>query len=122
MQLPQSPFWAKLQRGGSGSLRWAGPARRRHPGPVYGRGRELQRAGVDILTIADCPIARARMDSSLLACKGRRELGLDALPHMTCRDRNLNATKALLLGPVLKGSETCCWSPVTRCPRRSGTR
>ena len=59
---------------------------------------KLRDAGVDILTIADCPIARARMDSSLLACKVRRELELDVIPHMTCRDRNLNATKALLLG------------------------
>lgn len=60
--------------------------------------KELQAGGADIITIADCPIARARMDSSLLACKLRRELGVEALPHMTCRDRNLNATKALLLG------------------------
>ena len=65
--------------------------------------RRLQAAGADLLTIADCPIARARMDSSLLACKVRRELGLDALPHMTCRDRNLNATKALLLGLCAEG-------------------
>ena len=50
------------------------------------------------MTIADCPIARARMDSSLVACRVHRELGLNVLPHMTCRDRNLNATKALLLG------------------------
>ena len=60
--------------------------------------RELQENGAAAITIADCPIARARMDSSLLACKLRRELGIEALPHMTCRDRNLNATKALLLG------------------------
>ena len=60
--------------------------------------QRLKDAGVDILTIADCPIARARMDSSLLACKVKRELDMDVLPHMTCRDRNLNATKALLLG------------------------
>lgn len=58
----------------------------------------LRDGGVSIMTIADCPVARARMDSSLLACKVRRELGLETLPHMTCRDRNLNATKALLLG------------------------
>jgi homocysteine S-methyltransferase len=60
--------------------------------------KELKENGADIITIADCPIARARMDSSLLACKIRRELDMQALPHMTCRDRNLNATKALLLG------------------------
>ena len=60
--------------------------------------RRLQTAGVDTLTIADCPIAVARMDSALLACKVKRELGLDVIPHMTCRDRNINAIKALLLG------------------------
>lgn len=65
--------------------------------------RRLQAAGVDALTVADCPIARARMDSSLVACKLRRELGLAAVPHMTCRDRNLNATKALLLGLYAEG-------------------
>ena len=65
--------------------------------------RRLQAAGADLLTIADCPIARARMDSSLVACRVYRELGLNVLPHMTCRDRNLNATKALLLGLYAEG-------------------
>ena len=64
---------------------------------------KLQAAGADLLTIADCPIARARMDSSLVACRVHRELGLSVLPHMTCRDRNLNATKALLLGLYAEG-------------------
>ena len=58
----------------------------------------LKAAGVDTVTIADCPIARAKVDSSLLACKLKRELDIDPLPHMTRRDRNINATKALLLG------------------------
>ena len=65
--------------------------------------KRLQAAGADLLTIADCPIARARMDSSLVACRVHRELGLCPLPHMTCRDRNLNATKALLLGLYAEG-------------------
>lgn len=63
----------------------------------------LQEEGVDLITIADCPIARARMDSSLLACKLHREVGINAMPHMTCRDRNLNATKALLYGLEVEG-------------------
>lgn len=71
---------------------------------VYLEGaRRLQAAGADLLTIADCPIARARMDSSLVACRVHRELGMNVLPHMTCRDRNLNATKALLLGLYAEG-------------------
>ncbi len=63
----------------------------------------LEQAGADAITIADCPVGRPRADSSLLACKLRRELGVEALPHMTCRDRNLNATKALLLGLSMEG-------------------
>lgn len=60
--------------------------------------RRLKELEVDAITIADCPIARARVDSSLMACKLKRELAITPIPHLTCRDRNINATKALLLG------------------------
>ena len=65
--------------------------------------KRLVRAGADAITVADCPIGRARMDSSLLSCKLTREYGIEAVPHMTCRDRNVNATKALLLGLSMEG-------------------
>lgn len=65
--------------------------------------RTLRDAGADAVTISDCPVGRPRADSSLLACKIRRETGVEPLPHMTCRDRNLNATKALLLGLSMEG-------------------
>ena len=65
--------------------------------------RTLRDAGADAVTIADCPIGRPRADSSLLACKIKRELGVEPLPHMTCRDRNRNAAKALLLGLSMEG-------------------
>jgi len=63
----------------------------------------LKEQGVDAITIADCPIARVRVDSSLLACKLKREMNITTIPHMTCRDRNINATKALLLGLSIEG-------------------
>lgn len=63
----------------------------------------LQEQGIDAITIADCPIARARVDSSILAAKLHREMGLTIIPHMTCRDRNINATKALLYGLGIEG-------------------
>ncbi len=63
----------------------------------------LKAAGADAITIADCATARASIDSSIMACKLRRELDIDTVPHMTCRDRNLNATKALLLGLSMEG-------------------
>ena len=65
--------------------------------------RKLREAGADAITIADCPISRARADSSMLASKLRRELDIDTIPHMTCRDRNIIATKALLLGLNIVG-------------------
>lgn len=58
----------------------------------------LKDCGVDAITIADCPVGRARIDSSLMAYKIKNEVGIDPVVHLTCRDRNLNATKALLLG------------------------
>lgn len=67
--------------------------------------KRLKYQGVDAITIADCPLARARVDSSLLACKLKRDLDITPIPHMTCRDRNINATKALLLGLSIEGVE-----------------
>lgn len=60
--------------------------------------KEIAAAGADAVTIADCPTGVPRIDSCLLACRLKRELGLEAIPHVACRDRNLNAIKALLLG------------------------
>ncbi|NMC27981.1 MAG: bifunctional homocysteine S-methyltransferase/methylenetetrahydrofolate reductase [Syntrophomonadaceae bacterium] len=65
--------------------------------------RLLKSSGVDAITIADCPLARARVDSSLMACKIKREVDITPIPHLTCRDRNINATKALLLGLNIEG-------------------
>ena len=60
--------------------------------------KKLKEGGADAITIADCPVGRARVDSSLMAYKVKNEIGIDPIVHLTCRDRNLNATKALLLG------------------------
>ncbi len=60
--------------------------------------KDLHDAGADYITIADCPIGRARADSSMLAAMLKMQYGIEAVPHLTCRDRNLNASKALLLG------------------------
>ena len=65
--------------------------------------RALQEAGVTAITIADNPIARARMDAAMLAGRVQRSLRLEPIPHMTCRDRNLNAIKSILLGLSAEG-------------------
>lgn len=65
--------------------------------------RRLKAAGADYITVADCPIGRARADSSMLAAMLKNQYGVEALPHLTCRDRNLNASKALLLALSMQG-------------------
>lgn len=94
----RSQILRRLEQGRRITLVELDPPRSADIGDFMEGARQLEQAGADAITIADCPIGRARMDSSLLACKLSRELGIEALPHMTCRDRNVNATKALLLG------------------------
>ncbi|MBR1919640.1 MAG: bifunctional homocysteine S-methyltransferase/methylenetetrahydrofolate reductase [Spirochaetales bacterium] len=98
-----SPFWEKLMRGEKVIAVELDPPEIASMDRFMGGAWNLKSSGVDIITISDCPIARARMDSSLLSCKVNRELHMESLPHLTCRDRNLNATKALLLGLYAEG-------------------
>ena len=74
------------------------PPRQNAPSAFLPGARELAEAGADVITIADCPVGRANIDACMLAAKMKREYGIQVLPHMACRDRNLNAIKALLLG------------------------
>lgn len=99
----QSRIREKLASGGRVTLVELDPPGTAEIGRFLEGARMIAAAGADAVTIADCPIGRARMDASLLACKLHRELGLETLPHMTCRDRNVNATKALLLGLSMEG-------------------
>ena len=48
-------------------------------------------------------MGRARLDPVLLAARIQRETGVVAIPHLCCRDRNLNALRSLLLGAHAEG-------------------
>lgn len=58
----------------------------------------LKASGVDMLTFADSPMARARMDSVLTSIKVRTEVDIPVMPHISCRDKNMVAMRAQLLG------------------------
>lgn len=53
---------------------------------------------LDGINIHDCPMARLRINSVSLAHIVQSELGIDTVPHFTCRDRSLLGTQADLLG------------------------
>lgn len=59
--------------------------------------------GFDAINIADSPMARVRMSPVALAHLIRECMGLDAILHMTCRDRNLLSLQSDLLGAYALG-------------------
>lgn len=53
---------------------------------------------VDAVNVADCPMAGLRMSPIAVAALVQEELKLEAVFHLTCRDRNLLGLQAELLG------------------------
>lgn len=99
----ESPFFAALRDGRKVIAVELDPPETGHAEKFLRGAHELREAGVDAITIADNPVARARMDAAMLAARVHRELGIEPIPHMTCRDRNLNAIKSILLGLSAEG-------------------
>ena len=98
-----SAFFEALKTGGTPIAVELDPPEVGNADKFMAGARELMDAGVHAITIADNPIARARMDAGMLAGRVQRSLGLEPIPHMTCRDRNLNAIKSILLGLSAEG-------------------
>lgn len=99
----RSAFFEALKTGGTPIAVELDPPEVGNADKFMSGARELMEAGVHAITIADNPIARARMDAGMLAGRVQRSLGLEPIPHMTCRDRNLNAIKSTLLGLSAEG-------------------
>lgn len=63
----------------------------------------LRDIGVDMITLADSPLARSRADSIASAIKMRYTRQMEAMPHISCRDKNVIAHRAQLLGMHMNG-------------------
>lgn len=59
--------------------------------------------GADVITIADSPMGRSRVDSVLMSIKIAEETGMRVMPHICCRDRNMIAMRSVLLGAYIHG-------------------
>lgn len=57
----------------------------------------LQRHGIDAINVTDGARARLRMSSLAISVLIQREVGIEAMTHLTCRDRNLIGLQAELL-------------------------
>jgi len=60
--------------------------------------RFLKSVGVDAVNIPDSPRASARMSNQALSLLIQREVGIEAILHYTCRDRNVLGIQSDLLG------------------------
>ncbi|HEY0004586.1 MAG TPA: bifunctional homocysteine S-methyltransferase/methylenetetrahydrofolate reductase [Pyrinomonadaceae bacterium] len=65
--------------------------------------RLLKEAGVDAVNIPDGPRAQTRMGAQATAVLVEREIGIEAVLHYCCRDRNLLGMMSDLLGAAALG-------------------
>jgi len=65
--------------------------------------RFLKSVGVDGINIPDSPRASARISNQALSLIVQREVGIEAILHYTCRDRNVLGIQSDLLGAAAMG-------------------
>ncbi|MCK6479497.1 MAG: bifunctional homocysteine S-methyltransferase/methylenetetrahydrofolate reductase [Planctomycetes bacterium] len=70
---------------------------------VIGQGRMLAAAGVQLVSMAENPLATVRMGNVAMAVLMKREAGVEPLVHFTCRDRNLIGLQSDIMGAAALG-------------------
>ena len=73
------------------------------PAAMFEQVRQLKAAGVDAVNVPDGPRAQSRMGALLSGLLIQREIGLEAVVHYACRDRNLLGMLSDLLGAAASG-------------------
>jgi homocysteine S-methyltransferase len=63
----------------------------------------LRRAGVDAVNVPDGPRAQSRMSAVLISILIQQQVGIEAVTHYCCRDRNLLGMLSDLLGASAMG-------------------
>lgn len=99
----RSAFGAKLARGEFITTVEIVPPKGVDPGPMFAQVRELKAAGVDAVNVPDGPRAQSRMGALLSGLLIQREVGIEAVVHYACRDRNLLGMLSDLLGAAASG-------------------
>lgn len=64
----------------------------------------LRENNIDMITVSDSPMARARADAALMAQYIQDKVDVAVMPHIACRDRNLIGLRSEILGAYINGS------------------
>jgi homocysteine S-methyltransferase len=99
----RSPLGAKLARGEFVTMVEIVPPKGTDIRKEVEGARFLKSVGVDGVNIPDSPRASARMSNQALSLLIQREVGIDAILHYTCRDRNVLCIQSDLLGAAAVG-------------------
>src|SRR5581483_3520934 len=99
----RSPLGAKLARGEFVTMVEIVPPKGIDVAKEVEGARFLKSVGVDAVNIPDSPRASARMSNQALSLLIQREVGIDAILHYTCRDRNVLCIQSDLLGAAAVG-------------------
>ncbi|HEU4700334.1 MAG TPA: bifunctional homocysteine S-methyltransferase/methylenetetrahydrofolate reductase [Gemmatimonadales bacterium] len=94
----RSGLGAKLARGAFLTTVEIVPPKGTDPAPMFDQARALKAAGVDAVNVPDGPRAQSRMGALVSGLLIEREVGLEAVVHYACRDRNLLGMLSDLLG------------------------
>ena len=97
----ESEFWKKLQAGETPFIVELDPPSGLAVDKLFSGAELLKEHRVDLLTLSDSPMARSRMDASLLGQRIQREVGISVMPHLSCRDRNVISLRGTMLGDYI---------------------
>src|SRR5215467_11917783 len=99
----RSPLGAKLARGEFVTMVEIVPPKGIDVRKEVEGARFLKTVGIDAVNIPDSPRASAKMSNLALSLLIQRDVGLDAILHFTCRDRNVLCIQSDLLGAAAVG-------------------
>jgi homocysteine S-methyltransferase len=94
----KSAWGAKLARGNFVTCVELVPPRGIDVSKVVENARVLKARGVDAINVPDSPRAQAKMAALSASVVLQNDAGIEAIPHYTCKDRNLLALQADILG------------------------
>jgi len=99
----RSPLGAKLARGEFVTMVEIVPPKGIDVRKEVEGARFLKSVGIDAVNIPDSPRASAKMSNLALSLLIQRDVGLDAILHFTCRDRNVLCIQSDLMGAAAVG-------------------
>jgi homocysteine S-methyltransferase len=101
----KSRFGAKLVAGEQVASIEMTPPRGVNMSAILERARICAAAGVDAINIPDGPRASSRLSPMVTAVRIQQEVGIEAILHFCCRDRNLIGMQSDILGAAAIGLE-----------------